>query len=61
MKEDFRNFMRRFSGEPKKKRPAPGSNESFDDWKDAFESGEEKEKTEMRDDGYLYGGQGGGL
>ena len=61
MKEDFRNFMRRFSSEPKKKKPAPGSNESYDDWKEAFESGEEKEKTEMKDDGYLYGGHGGGL
>ena len=58
MKEDLRNFMKRFSSEPRKQKPAPGSNESFDDWKDAFE-GQEKEESKEKDDGYLYGGGGG--
>jgi hypothetical protein len=56
MKEDIRNFMKRFSGEPKKKKPLPGSGESFDDWKDAFEKDGQAGVKEEDENVYTGGG-----
>jgi hypothetical protein len=56
MREDIRNFMKRFSGEPKKKKPLPGSGESFDDWKDAFEKDGQAGVKEEDENVYTGGG-----